>query len=79
MSLEATAELRNKSTDHRRVGPSHVGNCQDQAFRVLFRRLCYFVGPIIGLVPVDPVGGDPRRNPPEVLDQCQTEHDGDCP
>ena len=31
------------------------------------------------MVPVDPVGGDPCPHAPQILDQCQAQHDRDGP
>ena len=43
---------------HRRVGPRHVRDHQDQALRVVLGDLRHLVRPGVGQVPVDPAGGD---------------------
>ena len=79
LSLQPARKFRNKRAHHRRVRPRHVRDHQNQALRVLLGDLRHLVRPIVGEVSVDPVGGDPGCNAPEILDQRQAQHDGDGP
>ena len=79
LSLQAARELRNKRSRHGRARPRHVCDHQDQALRVLRRRLYHLIGPGFRQVPVHPAGGRPRDDASEILDQRHTQHDGDRP
>jgi len=52
---------------------------QDQVLGILAGHLGQFVRPGDGQVPIHPVGGDLHRDPAQILDQRQAQHDGDGP
>jgi hypothetical protein len=79
VSLQPARELRDKRTRHGRVRAGHVGDRENQAFGIPLRHLRHQVRPIVGAIPVDPVGGDPKSDAPEILDERQAQHDGHGP
>ena len=79
LALQPAGELRHKCTRHRRAGPCHVGDHQNETLRILLRDLHHLICPEVGAVAVDSMCCHPRRRAPEIFDQCQAEHDGDSP
>src|SRR3989338_1719336 len=79
LPLQSACKFRYKRTHQGLVRTRHVRDHQNKVLRVLLSGLRHLVCPIISAVPVDPVSGDPGCNAPEILDQRQEQHDGDCP
>ena len=79
LALQTACEFGHKRVRHRRIRAGHVGHRQNQALGVLLGDHRHLIGPLISAVAQDPVGGDSSANPPNILDQGQTKHDGDGP
>ena len=79
LPLQPARQFRHERTHQGRIRPRHVRNHQNQALGILLGGRGHLVRPIVGVVAVDPVAGDARRNAAEILHQRQTEHDGQSP
>ena len=79
MPLQTPRQHRHKRVRQRRIRPCHVGNHQNQAFRVFLGDFAHLIGPDVCLVTVDHAGGDPRADTAQILDQRQTQHDRNGP
>ncbi|KAF5056935.1 hypothetical protein DSECCO2_362070 [anaerobic digester metagenome] len=77
--MQAAREFSDEGAGHGRVRPGHVGDGQDQALGVGGGHLGHQVGPMSGAVAVYPAYGEAGRDPAQILDQGQTQHDGDGP
>ncbi|KFB71348.1 MAG: hypothetical protein AW09_003511 [Candidatus Accumulibacter phosphatis] len=78
-SLQAARQLGDKGTDHRRTRARHVGDHQDQTFRILLGNFGHPVCPGIGQISFVPTRRDAHPDTPEILDQRQPQHDRDGP
>ncbi|MNI38234.1 hypothetical protein D3C73_923670 [compost metagenome] len=79
LSVQSARQFRNEGWRHRRRRSRHVGNGQYHALGVALGHFDQSIGPVIGKVTVIPVGHDPGRHAPQVLDQRQAQHDRDGP
>ena len=79
LSLEAPGEFRHERACHGGIRPGHVGDGQDDVFRIPGRHLHHLVGPESRPDPVLPGCSDPLRHPAEILDEGKAEHDRDSP
>jgi hypothetical protein len=79
LSLQAPRELGDERAHHRRVRTRHVGDHQDQVAGIVLGGGDHLVGPCAGAAAVDRAGGDPHRDPPQVLDEGEAQHDRDRP
>ncbi len=79
LSLQAARKLRHERRGHRRIRSRHVRDHQDQALRILAGNLRQLARPRDGHIPIQPAGGDAHRDAAQILDQRQTQHDGDGP
>ncbi|KFB67215.1 MAG: hypothetical protein CAPSK01_003332 [Candidatus Accumulibacter vicinus] len=77
--LQAARQLGDEGADHRRTGARHVGDHQDQTFRVLLGNLGHPVCPGIGQISFVPTRRDAYPDTPEIFDQRQSQHDRDGP
>ena len=70
---------RHERCGHRWIRAGHVRNHQDKAVGILVDHRDHPVRPAFRQVAVGSTRGDPQRNPAQVLDQRETQHDRDCP
>ena len=78
-AFQPARQLSDKSAGHRRIRVRHVGNHQNQAFCIIFRRLGHQVGPPAGHAALNPARSNQYRNPAQVLDHRQPQHDRNRP
>ena len=79
LSLQLACQLGHERTDHPRTRSRHVGNDQDQIRRIALGDVDHPVGPVTGDTVVERAALDARGHAPQVLDQCQAQHDRDPP
>ena len=79
MPLQTPRQHRHKRVRQRRIRPRHVGNHQNQAFRVFLGGFAHLIGPGVGLIAFDHADRHPRTDAPQILDQRQTQHDRNGP
>ena len=61
------------------VRSRHVGDDEDEAFRILLGDLHHLVGPAIGQIALGPAGGNAHSDAAKILDQGEPQHDRDGP
>ena len=79
LSLQTARKLRHERAPHRRRRSRHVGDDEDEAFRILLGGLHHPIGPGIGQIALGPAGGNPHADATKVLDQGEPQHDRDGP
>ncbi|MNM29260.1 hypothetical protein D3C81_397950 [compost metagenome] len=79
LPLKAPGQLGDETSRHRWFGAGHVSDHQDHILDVALSNFAQSIGPVVGQVAVAPVGHDPRGDAPQVLDQCQAQHDRNRP
>ncbi len=77
--VQPARQLGDEGRRHRRVGPRHVGDDQDQPLRVLLGHVEHAVGPAVGELALADRRGDAHGDAAQVLDQRQPQHDRDRP
>ena len=79
VALQAAHQLRYERRGHGRIRARHVCDHQDQILRLLARGLGQPVRPGDPQVPIHPAFGDAHRDAAQILNQRQTQHDGNRP
>ena len=79
LPLQTARKLRDEGALHRRRRSCHVGDDEDQAFRIALCRFHHSVGPGIRHITLGPAGRDPHTDTTKILDQGKPQHDRDRP
>jgi len=72
---QALAEFRHKGTGQGQFGLSHVRHDHDEVRRMLLRHVLQAVSPLVGEVAIVPGHHQAGRDPAQILDQRQPQHD----
>ncbi|MNV01844.1 hypothetical protein D3C71_920620 [compost metagenome] len=77
--LQRARQFGDERAGQRRRGSRHVGNHQDHIGRGVGRRAIEVVSPLRSEAAVGPIAHHPRGHAPQVLQQCQAQHDRNGP
>ncbi len=78
-TLQRTGQLGDECAGQRRLGARHVRHHQDHIGGGVGGRTVEIISPLRGQAPVFSIAHHPRGHAPQVLQQCQAQHDGNGP